>query len=82
MPVPHHGAPTRKPPKLRTARRPRRPATLTEAAIYTGRHRVTLRRWIAEGKITGYRQGDKLLMVDLDELDRLTRPVTLASHGA
>ena len=76
MPVPHHGASTRRP------RRPRRPATLTEAAAYTGRHRVTLRRWIAEGKITGYRQGDKLLLVDLAELDTLTRPVTLADHGA
>jgi excisionase family DNA binding protein len=75
MPIPHHGAPTR-------SRRPRRPATLTEAAAYTGRHRVTLRRWIAEGKITGYRQGDKLLLVDLAELDRLTRPVTLTGHGA
>ena len=33
-------------------------------------------------KITGYRQGDKLLLVDLAELDTLTRPVTLADHGA
>jgi excisionase family DNA binding protein len=66
----------------RTTRRPRRPATLTEAAGYTGRHRVTLRRWIAEGKITGWRQGDKVLLVDLDELDKLSRPITLVRHGA
>jgi len=79
MPVPHHGEPTRR--RYATPAR-RRLATLTEAADYTGRHRVTLRRWIAEGKITGYRQGDKLLMVDLDELDKLTRPVTFAGHGA
>ena len=63
-------------------RRPVRPATLTEAAGYTGRHRVTLRRWIAEGKITGWRQGDKLLLVDLAELDKLNRPVTLTRDGA
>ena len=59
----------------RTTRRPRRPATLTEAAAYSGRHRVTLRHWIAEGKIRGYRQGVKLILVDLDELDQLVRPV-------
>ena len=76
MPVPHHGASTRSHAGHAA------PATLTEAAAYTGRHRVTLRRWIAEGKITGYRQGDKLLLVDLAELDTLTRPVTLAGHGA
>jgi excisionase family DNA binding protein len=75
MSVPHHGAPTRR--RYATPAR-RRLATLTEAADYTGRHRVTLRRWIAEGKITGYRQGPKLLLVDLDELDRLYRPVTIA----
>jgi excisionase family DNA binding protein len=75
MPVPHHSTPTRK--RYATPAR-RRLATLTEAADYTGRHRVTLRRWISEGKITGYRQGPKLLLVDLDEIDRLYRPVTIA----
>jgi excisionase family DNA binding protein len=66
----------------RTIRKPRRPATLTEGAEYSGRHRVTLRRWIAEGKITGYRQGPKLLVVDLDEIDQLTRVVTLGGGDA
>jgi excisionase family DNA binding protein len=66
----------------RTIRRPRRPATLTEAAGYSGRHRVTLRRMIAEGKIHGWRQGDKLILVDLDEVDKLIKPITLISHGA
>jgi hypothetical protein len=60
-------------------RKPRRPATLTQAAAESGRHRVTLRRWVAEGKIHGWRQGDKLLIVDLDEVDKLTKPVTLAA---
>jgi len=35
----------------------------------------TLRTWIREGKITGYRVGTKLLMVDIDEVDQLARPV-------
>jgi excisionase family DNA binding protein len=35
----------------------------------------TLRTWIREGKITGYRVGTKLLMVDIDEVDQLAHPV-------
>ena len=35
----------------------------------------TLRQWIREGKITGYRVGDKLLMVDVDEVEALARPI-------
>jgi excisionase family DNA binding protein len=60
-----------------TTRRPKRPATLTEAAAYTGRHRWTVRQWIAEGRIHGWRQGPKLLLVDLDEIDKLTKPATI-----
>ena len=59
----------------RTIRKPRRPATFTQASAYGGRHRVTLRRGIAEGKITGYRQGVKLVHIDLDEIDKLTKPI-------
>lgn len=29
----------------------------------------TIRRWIAEGRITGYRVGPRLIKVDLDELE-------------
>jgi hypothetical protein len=63
-------------------RKPRRPATLTQAAEKSGRHRVTLRRWVAEGKIHGWRQGDKLLIVDLDEIDKQLRPVPGAGGDA
>jgi excisionase family DNA binding protein len=67
-----------KAPMPRTARtirrKPARRATLTEGADYSGRHRATLRRWIAEGRISGWKQG-KLILVDLDELDELTKPI-------
>lgn len=29
----------------------------------------TIRRWISEGRITGYRVGARLIKVDLDELE-------------
>jgi excisionase family DNA binding protein len=35
----------------------------------------TVRRWIAEGRITGYRVGRKLIKVDLNELEASFRPV-------
>jgi hypothetical protein len=31
----------------------------------------TLRRWISEGKISGFRFGPKLILVDLNEIDVL-----------
>lgn len=40
----------------------------TAAEIYDVNPR-TVRRWIAEGKITGYRVGSRLLKVDLAELE-------------
>ena len=39
----------------------------------------TVRRWIADGLITGYRVGPKLLKVDLAEIDALVRPVPTAA---
>jgi excisionase family DNA binding protein len=35
----------------------------------------TIRRWIAEGRITGYRVGARLIKVDLDELESTFRPI-------
>jgi len=41
----------------------------------------TLRRWIREGKITGYRIGDRVIRVDLDEIDALMKPLPVTSGG-
>jgi excisionase family DNA binding protein len=38
----------------------------------------TMRRWIAEGRIPGYRVGPRLVKVDLDHLDRLARRIPSA----
>lgn len=48
----------------------RRVAQLKVAAGIYGVCTKTLRRRIADGSITGYRFGPKLIYVDLDEIDR------------
>jgi excisionase family DNA binding protein len=35
----------------------------------------TVRRWIAEGRIRGWRLGPRLVKVDLDDIDAMMRPV-------
>lgn len=35
----------------------------------------TIRRLIADGKITGYRLHNRIIRVDLDEVDRCFRPI-------
>ena len=54
---------------------PRNRVGLVEGAAYVGVHTRTLRRWIAEGRLTAYRVGPRLIKVDLTELDRLQQPV-------
>ena len=52
-----------------------------EAAKYTGLCTRTIYRYIADGRITGYRLGPKLIKVDLDELDRIIKPVPATAAG-
>lgn len=47
----------------------RRWASLDQAADYYGVHKMTVRRWIAAGKIAGYRVGPQQIRVDLNETD-------------
>ena len=58
----------------------RRLESIASAAEIYGVSSKTIRRWIAAGRITGYRFGPRMLRVDLDELDSLLRP--LAAGGA
>ncbi len=60
----------------------RRWGGLTLAAKYIGVSEKTIRRMIAEGQITGYRMGKRLIRVDLDELDELMRPIPNAKTVA
>jgi excisionase family DNA binding protein len=42
----------------------------------------TLRRYIAQGRLTGYRVGPRLVKVDLHELEQLARPIPAAPAGS
>jgi len=41
----------------------------------------TLRRWVAEGRITGYRFGPRMLRIDLNEIEALLKPIPTADGG-
>ena len=53
----------------------RRLVPIPEAADYLCVNPRTVRRRIADGTITGYRFGARLVRVDLDELDRSMRVI-------
>lgn len=54
----------------------RRLASVAEAAEYADVCTRTIRRYIADGRITGYRVGARLVKVDLAEVDsKLVRPI-------
>lgn len=53
---------------------PRRYATVKDAADYIGSSDKTVRRLATQGKITLYRHGQRLVRVDLNELDALLTP--------
>lgn len=53
----------------------RRLASLAEAAEIADVHRLTLRRWGAEGRLRLYRVGPRLIKVDLNELEALLQPI-------
>jgi excisionase family DNA binding protein len=62
-------------------RKPGRLVSTRAAAEHADVCTRTLYRWIADGRITGYRAGPKLIKIDLDELDRLVTPIP-ARNGA
>ena len=56
----------------------RRYETLGDAAERIGVSEKTIRRWIAEGRLTGYRVGPRFLRVDVDEVDAMFQVVQTA----
>lgn len=61
----------------------RRLASLDEAAEFARCSRYTIRRRIADGTLTGYRTGPRLIRVDLREVEaRLLRVIPTASNAA
>jgi excisionase family DNA binding protein len=54
----------------------RRLASVDDAARYCGVGSRTVRRWISNGYLTGYRLGNRFLRVDLNEVDeQFCRPI-------
>ena len=50
--------------------------SMQEAAQTVGVCVKTLRRWISDGRLTGYRLGPRAIRIDLDELLTLAHPLT------
>jgi excisionase family DNA binding protein len=59
----------------------RRLATLKTAADYIGCNERTIRRRIADGTLTGYRLGNRLVRVDLNELDKALHVIPTGHDG-
>ena len=80
---PHCGTPRHR-TTTRSATRPaeRRYGSVADAAALTNTSLVTIRRRIADGTLTAYRFGPKLLRLDLDEVEALLRPVPTVGGAA
>lgn len=57
----------------------RRYVKLAEAAEYLGVTDRTIRNMISDGRLTGYRNGHRLVRVDLNEIDAAMQPFGAAS---
>jgi len=60
----------------------RRLVSLLDAAEFAGVHPRTIRRRVADGTLTGYRMGPRLLRIDLNELDAMLRPIPAGDRNA
>jgi len=69
-------------PKGRERNAAPRYATLTVAAEYTGFSTRTLRRYIAQGLLKGYRVGPRHIRVDLNDIDGMFSAVPSAIDAA
>ncbi len=49
--------------------------SIGQAAEYAGVSSKTIRRRISDGSLAGYRMGNRLIRVDLNELDAMLRPI-------
>jgi excisionase family DNA binding protein len=56
----------------------RRLLSLQAAAEYLGVDERSVRRYIATGQLTGYRVGERLIRVDVADLDAMLRPIPTA----
>ncbi|PWN00980.1 DNA-binding protein [Nocardioides silvaticus] len=61
----------------------RRFESIPSAAEYLGVAPKTIRRWIDDGRLTGFRAGPRIIVVDRNEIDALLTPIPPAGqqHG-
>lgn len=59
--------------------RPTRLVSMTESCDRLGITERTCRRWIAQGLLTGYRVGPRLIRLDADEVESLIQPIPTAA---
>ena len=62
-----------------SAKKPRRFGSIDRAAEIGDVSPKTIRRRIADGSLTGYRFGPRIIRVDLDEVESLFTPIPTAS---
>lgn len=60
----------------------RRLVSISAAADHIACSDRTIRRLIADGRLTGYRIGNRILRVDLNQLDSLLQPIPTAGGDA
>ena len=65
----------------RVTRLGRRFISQEEAAEYVGCDVRTIRRKIAAGELHGYRLGEKVIRVDLREVEQLLKPIPTTQTG-
>jgi excisionase family DNA binding protein len=57
--------------------------SIEQAAEIYGVDKRTVRRWIADGSVTGYRMGPRLIRVDLNEVNaKMLRPIPAGGTAA
>ncbi|GJN99127.1 hypothetical protein NJB1907f44_49000 [Mycobacterium marinum] len=65
---------TNLPHENRATKRARRYGKISEAAEILGVTDRTVRAMIADGRLVGYRSGNRLVRVDLNQIDDVMRP--------
>lgn len=56
--------------------------TLSEGSELLGLDEKTLRRYVAQGRLRGYRVGPRALRLSLDEVHALARPIPTGNPAA
>lgn len=68
--------------RAQAASSPHRRVSMAEAAEYAGVSTKTIRRYIAAGRLTGYRFGPRMVRVNLAEVDALLHQIPAAGDAA